>query len=157
MDITVEGDIQDFLGINIARKRDGSIHLSQPHLIDQILKDLKMREGTKPKETPASCSTLLSRHSDSEDFDGAFDYRSVIGKLNYLEKGTRADISYITHQCARFSAQPRKEHGAAVRWIARYLMLELEFGDILMSQIWVENSVRDCYTLEMGANTLANK
>ena len=38
-----------------------------------------------------------------------------------MEKGTRADISYITHQCARFSAQPRKEHNAAVRWIARYL------------------------------------
>jgi hypothetical protein len=40
LDITIEGDLQDFLGINIDRKEDGSIHLTQPHLIDQILKDL---------------------------------------------------------------------------------------------------------------------
>ena len=36
-------------------------------------------------------------------------------------------------------------------------LLELEFGDILMSQIWVENSARDRYTLETEANKLANK
>ena len=40
LDITVEGDLQDFLGINIDRKEDGTIHMTQPHLIDQILKDL---------------------------------------------------------------------------------------------------------------------
>jgi hypothetical protein len=32
LDIKVEGDIQDFLGINIDWKEDGSIHLTQPHL-----------------------------------------------------------------------------------------------------------------------------
>ena len=40
LDITIEGDLQDFLGVNIERKADGTIHLTQPHLIDQILKDL---------------------------------------------------------------------------------------------------------------------
>jgi hypothetical protein len=34
LDIMVEGDIQDFLGINIVRKEDSTIHLTQPHLID---------------------------------------------------------------------------------------------------------------------------
>jgi hypothetical protein len=38
----VEGDIQDFLGININRKKDGSIHLSQPQLIEGTLKDLRL-------------------------------------------------------------------------------------------------------------------
>jgi Reverse transcriptase (RNA-dependent DNA polymerase) len=38
--ITGEGDLADFLGVNIDRKTDGSIHLTQPHLIEQILKDL---------------------------------------------------------------------------------------------------------------------
>jgi hypothetical protein len=37
LDITVEGDLQDFLGVNIEKKADGTIHLTQPHLIDQIL------------------------------------------------------------------------------------------------------------------------
>jgi hypothetical protein len=39
LDITIEGDFQDFLGVNIGKHEDGSIHLTQPHLIDQILND----------------------------------------------------------------------------------------------------------------------
>eukprot|EP00980_Cylindrotheca_fusiformis_P024847 scaffold12595_cov147-Cylindrotheca_fusiformis.AAC.1 len=113
LEITIEGDIQDFLGVNIDRKEDGSIHLTQPHLIDQILEDLKMDENTITRKVPAPSSKLLSRHTDSPDFDHSFNYRSVIGKLNYLEKGSRSDIAYITHQCARFSTCPKKEHGDA--------------------------------------------
>jgi hypothetical protein len=41
--------------------------------------------------------------------------------LNYLDKGSRSDIAYATHQCARFVDQPKKEHGDALRWLARYL------------------------------------
>ena len=79
MDITVEGDLQDFLGVNIDQRSDGSIHMSQPHLIDQILKDLRMSDdNVKTKDTPAASSKLLSRHTKSEDFDGSFHYRSVI-------------------------------------------------------------------------------
>jgi hypothetical protein len=132
LNITVEGDIQDFLGINIDRKSDGTVHLTQPHLIEQILKDLNLdKPNTVPKETPASSSKLLARHLDSEQFDKSFDYRSVIGKLNYLEKATRSDISYITHQCARFAANPRVEHGRAVRWLGRYLYATKDKGTIL--------------------------
>jgi hypothetical protein len=84
---------------------------------------------TKP--IPASSSKLLSRHSESEAFDGSFDYRSVIGKLNYLEKSTRSDIAYITHQCARFSTDPKQEHGKALRWLGRYLKATRDKGTIL--------------------------
>ena len=131
LDITIEGDIQDFLGVHIDRKKDGSVHLTQPHLIDQILSDLNMQDNTKEKSIPAACSKLLSRHSSSEDFDGAFNYRSIIGKLNYLEKGSRPDIAYITHQCARFSTCPKEEHAQAIRWLARYLKGTRDKGTIL--------------------------
>ena len=40
LDITVEGDLQDFLGVNIDRKGD-QIKLSQPHLIQQIIEGLE--------------------------------------------------------------------------------------------------------------------
>ena len=122
LQITEEGDIQDFLGINIMRRKDGTIELTQPHLIDQILHDLKMDdERLKPKDTPCKSSTILTRGDSDEDFDRSFHYRSVIGKLNYLEKGTRSDISYITHQCARFMERPKERHAAAIRWLVRYL------------------------------------
>jgi hypothetical protein len=42
-------------------------------------------------------------------------------KLNYLEKGTCADISYITHQCAGFAVDPKREHGEALKWLGGYL------------------------------------
>lgn len=119
--LTEEGDIKDFLGVNVDEKEDGSIHLTQPHLIDQILEDLKFRDDTEPKPTPAVASVMLGRHPESEDFDRSFHYASVIGKLNYLERATRPDIGYSTHQCARFSSCPKKEHGKAVRYIGRYL------------------------------------
>lgn len=132
LDITEEGDIQDFLGININRKENGTIELTQPHLIEQILSDLKMDvDKLKIKDVPCKSSSILTRGDNDKPFDRSFNYRSVIGKLNYLEKGTRSDISYITHQCARFTEAPKERHAAAVRWLARYLKGTKEKGFIM--------------------------
>jgi hypothetical protein len=131
LDVTDEGSIQDFLGVRIDRKPDGSIHLTQPHLIDQILKDLRLDEKAKTKAIPAMSSKILHKHRDSEPFDNSFNYRSVIGKLNYLEKATRPDIAYAAHQCARWTSCPKKEHGKAVRWLGKYLLATRDKGTIL--------------------------
>jgi hypothetical protein len=135
LNITEEGDLEDFVGVQIERKKDGTIHLTQPQLIDKTLDDLRLNDDnimTKP--IPASSSRLLSRHSHPKNFDRSFDYRSVVGKLNYLEKTTRSDISYITHQCARFTSEPKKEHGNAIRWLGRYLKATRNKGTILKPQ-----------------------
>ena len=58
--ITIEGDLQDLLGINIEIGQYGSIHLTQHHLSDQIWEDLKMGKTVKHKSTPASRYRLLS-------------------------------------------------------------------------------------------------
>ena len=122
LNITIEGDLQDFLGINIKREDDGSIYLSQPHLIDQILSDLRLSDdNVKVKDTPAKLSQILTAGLNMKNFDESFNYRSIIGKLNYLERGTRSDISYIVHQCARFTANPKEQHAQAIRWLGRYL------------------------------------
>ena len=132
LNITDEGDIQDFLGINISMNKDKTVTLTQPHLIDQILKDVGMDgNNVKVKDTPASSSKILGRAKDEPDFDKSFNYRSVIGKLNYLEKGTRSDISYITHQCARFTEEPKECHAKAIRWLARYLRATRDKGLIM--------------------------
>ena len=132
LQITVEGDLADFLGVNIDRRQDGTIHLTQPHLIDQILKDLRLDDDKiNARSIPAASSKLLARHSKSPSFDDSFNYRSVIGKLNYLEKATRSDISYAVHQCARFVSDPKIEHGEAVRWLGRYLKGTRSMGTIM--------------------------
>jgi hypothetical protein len=41
-------------------------------------------------------------HKEIKDHDNnKFNYRQVIGKMLYLEKSTRPDISCAVHQCAR--------------------------------------------------------
>ena len=96
--------------------------MTQPHLINQILSDMKMTDDAlRTKDTPLMTSKITHRDPNGEPFDKSFHYRSVIGKLNYLEKGTRSDISYITHQCARFTESPKNSHTKALQWLARYL------------------------------------
>ena len=51
--------------------------------------------------------------------------------LNYLEKGTRLDIGYATHQCARFTEDPRTPHAKAVEHIAKYFQRTCDKGIIL--------------------------
>ena len=121
LNITVEGNISDFLGVQIQREGD-VFHLSQPHLISDILTELRLNdENTVTKSTPTASSKQLLRHLDSKPFDAHFDYRKIIGKLNYLEKCSRPDISCAVHQAARFVADPRFEHGKAIKWLGRYL------------------------------------
>jgi hypothetical protein len=129
LEITVEGGISDFLGVRIQRMDNDTFELTQPHLIEQILSDLRLTtDNVATKDTPAASSRLLRRHLEEPAFDGHFDYRSVIGKLNYLEKSTRPDISFAVHQCARFCADPRDSHGKAVKWLGRYLKATKDRG-----------------------------
>jgi hypothetical protein len=39
---TVERDVSDFLGVKIDNKRDGTNHITQPLLINSILKELQL-------------------------------------------------------------------------------------------------------------------
>jgi hypothetical protein len=64
------------------------------------------------------------------EFDGSFHYRAIVGKINFLEKGSRPEIAYSVHQCARFSEFPRESHAEAVLHIRWYLMLTREQGII---------------------------
>jgi hypothetical protein len=74
----------------------------------------------------------VRRDEDGESWpDEKWKYRSVIGKLNFLEKSTRPDIAYAVHQCARFTANPKLSHAEAVKNIVRYLKGTSRMGIIL--------------------------
>ena len=123
-------DVTDYLGINFSRQTNGKIKLLQPQLIQQIIKDVGVGNH-RAKPTPASSSKILHRELEGKDFKGGFDYRSVVGKLNFLEKGSRPEIAYAVHQCARFSTNPKESHAEAIRQIARYLVGTKDMGIIL--------------------------
>jgi hypothetical protein len=129
--VTDEGDIKEYLGVLVERQSDGTLKLSQPQLIKQILDDLWFNSRTKTKPTPAPGGQLLEREIDAEAMEDDFHYRSVIGKANFLEKSTRPDIAVAVHQCARFSSEPKQSHADAVRYVGRYLQGTQDEGLIL--------------------------
>eukprot|EP00978_Attheya_sp_CCMP212_P011298 scaffold27851_cov51-Attheya_sp.AAC.1 len=103
-DVTDKGQLSDYLGVKIERKDDGSIHLTQPHLIDQIISDLGLKANTKTKDLPALSSKILNRDTNGHSF---------------------------LHQCARFSADPKGSHAQAVKQIGGYLLANRDKGIIL--------------------------
>jgi hypothetical protein len=107
--------------------------LSQPHLVDAILQDFKLTPNDSTRRNPGR-QTVLGRDLKGDEFDGRFHYRAVVGKLNFLEKGSRPEIAYSIHRCARFSESPKESHAEAVMHICRYLMLTREQGLILDPQ-----------------------
>jgi len=132
LNLTVEEDISDFLGVNIDCRADGTMHLTKPHLIDSILVCMSLQEDMgKVKNIPAAASPILKAQKDSLPHDGKFDYRKGIGKMLYLEKSTRPDITYAVHQCTWYASDPKVEHAQAVRWIAWYLKGTRDKGLIL--------------------------
>jgi hypothetical protein len=121
LNLTVEGDISDCLGVQIDRINENTFNLSQPHLINDVLKELRLDgQNVAIKKTTVASSRTLCRHLDSQPFDEHFNYPQVIGQLNYLEKCSRLDISCAVHQAARFVSNPRIQHGKALKWLGRY-------------------------------------
>ena len=132
-----QGDVGDFLGIQVQKQDDGSILLTQPQLIDSIIKDLHLQSGSNGKKTPSVTTNQLHKDTDGPEMTPDFHFRSVIGKLNFLEKSTRPDISVSVHQCARFSENPRKSHAEAVKRIGRYLLHTRDKGLIIRpNDLW---------------------
>ena len=117
-----QGDIGDFLGIQVQKQDDRSIKLTQPQLIESIIKDIHLQSGSNPKKTPAMTTSLLHNDTSGHEMTMDFHYCSIIGKLNFLEKSTRPDISMSIHQCACFSESPKKSHAKAVKCIGCYLL-----------------------------------
>ena len=130
-----QGPLKDYLGIEIV-EQDGKVHITQRHLIDKVIATAKFKqEQLNTVETPASsilfkCATM----PDIPPNEAPFDYRSLIGQLNYLAATTRPDISFAVHQCARFCANPKKVHYTAAKRIVRYLAGTADKGMILDRQ-----------------------
>ena len=120
-DLTDEGDVDSFLGVQIDTTPDGAIKMTQTGLIDTIIETLGLDEKSTKHDTPA-VSPPLHKHEDKEKFNEDWHYRSLIGMLTYLARNTRPDIEYAVHQCARFQSDPRKPHGNAIKRIGRYLL-----------------------------------
>jgi hypothetical protein len=114
-----EGTAEGYLGVDIQRE-GGKITLVQEgltkHIIDAL--GLNSKYSTSVK-TPAE-SSALGEDGDGIDASGSINYPSVVGMLLYLGHSC-PDISFATHQCARYTHFPKQLHEDALQWIGRYL------------------------------------
>jgi hypothetical protein len=135
-DVTNEGEIDAYFEVKIVRSSSGdSIELTQPYLIQHILDDVGMKPNSKTKDKAAPSSTILRRDLDGKPFAEKWDYRSIVGKLNFSEKSTRPEITCAVHQCARFVGNPRQSHANAVKHLHRYLLATKDKGLILRPDV----------------------
>jgi hypothetical protein len=88
-----EGGVSAFLGVQIRKDPVARIiAFTQPGLIDQIIRDVGVTEQSKGKDTPVD--SILHPDLDGPPRVEAWNYRSVLGKLNYLANNTRPDTSF---------------------------------------------------------------
>ena len=59
-DIEDQGDICDYLGVQVHKDKKGKIHLTQPQLIKSIIQDMQFQDNTKERLTPALSTKILN-------------------------------------------------------------------------------------------------
>ena len=82
---------------------------------------MEVHDKMNIKRTPAT-KPLLYKDQDDIPRKHQWNYRQVIGMLNYLISTTRPGISMATHQCARFCEDPKALHEVGVRHIGKQLL-----------------------------------
>jgi len=129
VDLDVEdlGYPSDYIGVNLSKDED-TFHFTQRALIDSIIEDAGLTNSRKTKPVPAKSSQLLHSFPNSPPFDGPFNMRSIVGKLNYLAQTTRPDIMQAVHAIAKYASNPKKEHGDAVLYLVMYLKKTRHIG-----------------------------
>ncbi len=120
LNIENQGHPTDYVGVNIKKLKDRSYEFTQQALTDSIINDSGLKDA-KVKPVPEKVSLQLHAFKDKPAFDLSFNYRSAVGKLNYLAQTTRPDIMYATNQIAKYLSDPRQSHGEAILYLVCYL------------------------------------
>jgi hypothetical protein len=118
--ITSDMDVGAYLGLDIKCNVEGLLEITQPGLIDKVIAICGLEAASNEHRTPADSIIYATTENDAPcQLD--WNYRQVIGILNYIATSSRPDILFKVHQCAWFSVAPRRSHELAVKQIVRYL------------------------------------
>ena len=139
---TVEGDVSEYLGIEINKIGNDAFQFVQTGLIDKILRETKMMDCNS-KATPTNTNGPLGTNSAGEEPRREWNYASIIGMMLYLSLNSRPDITFAVHQCARFTHKTKRSHEEAVLRIVRYLKGTRKDG--LIFKPTKDNLAVDCY------------
>ncbi len=109
-----QGTVQDYLGIRIQTDAPTkTISMMQTGLLESIISDVGLTSDSNTKTTPSN--SILYPDMNGTPRQETWNYRSVIGKLNFLAQNTRPDISFAVHQCACFCQAPTALHELVIK------------------------------------------
>jgi hypothetical protein len=127
--LTSQGTVGAYLGIDIQKTTQGFIELKQTGLIKKIISACGLQDQSAEHTVPAN--VILTADLTGPPRKNNWNYRSLIGMLNYLASSTRPDIAFAVHQCAKFTTNPKRIHELAIHRIVRYLKSTADKGFIL--------------------------
>jgi len=108
---TKEGDLDQFLGIDVNQKIDGSIFIHQTSYCERIISKFNKESAnvvhipTDPQHTLG----LTVSETESTQAEGV-PYREAVGSLLYLSQRTRPDITFAVNLVSRYLEKPHKVH-----------------------------------------------
>lgn len=130
-----------FVGLQINRLLDGSIHVNQSTYAKKVLSKFNMMDACAV-DTPADTNTKpLCKLVDGKL--KAFPYREAVGSLMYLAVATRPDISFAVGLASRCLDQPNENHVNAVKRILKYIKGTTNFGILFKSNVTLN---LNCYS-----------
>ena len=86
--LTDDGPLHDYLGTRFIRSKDGSIELTQPRMIQCILKYVgidPMSESVKMHDTPAANDKILTRDTDGTERKQTWNYRGILSIFQAIQ------------------------------------------------------------------------
>ncbi|KAK2984412.1 hypothetical protein RJ640_009912 [Escallonia rubra] len=111
------GKLKYFLGIEVARSKEGIFVSQQKYVLDLLEETGKL--GCRPSDTPIEPNHRLAEFMEGEPTDKGM-YQRLVGKLIYLSH-TRPDIAYAVSVVSQFMQNPKDVHLHAVYQILQYL------------------------------------
>lgn len=116
--ITVDENPKFFVGFEIQRDmKNKSIVLSQKNYVKRILRRFNLHDAY-PQSTPMESGLKLVEPPDGKDDT---EYRSMIGALLYVARGTRPDIAFAVNALSKAQTCSTEVEKNYVRRIFRYL------------------------------------
>ena len=116
------GPVSTILGVRVRRDRaQRMLWIDQAHYVGDILKEYQY-EKCKPLQTPAEGYEYFRPVGAGDvPFADTTRYQRALGELNWLVRGTRADLAFVTHKLSQCCHQPCERHWTGVQQVFRYL------------------------------------
>ncbi|KAK7576630.1 hypothetical protein V9T40_012916 [Parthenolecanium corni] len=135
----VAKELNYFLGLEISQSKNGDISVGQSAFVNKLLERFNM-VGCKPVSTPIKKLTSSALGKENVTFP----YRSAVGALLYLARGSRFDIAFAVSVLSRLLENPTVEDVGRVKRVFRYLAGTKDLKLVYRSE--PESRVMSCYS-----------